>query len=205
MPSAARSGGGSFDSSTFGPPIADPESATRSCLPSRDTRIPRGRFPTAMRSTTDPPTGSITMTLPPVSSDTYRTGPLGRAAFGGGAVGSDDAGGGRQPPAAAVIIAAHMIAAAGTLNRFRIAPLTVSERARLKRNRVACLVQFFEIDSRDLGQRVEVFEFAVGLSVLGDRVGILLGDAEHGHHVLCRGAVHVHASADAKQVFLRGR
>src|SRR4051812_49416544 len=125
MPSAVRSGGGSFDSSTFGPPIADPESATSSCLPSRDTRIPRGRLPTAMRSTTCPAAGSITMTLPPVSSDTYNTGPVGRAGLGAGAgvVAPDDDGGGEEPPHdAPMITVAHTIAPAGTLNRFRIVP-----------------------------------------------------------------------------------
>src|SRR4030095_3716648 len=102
MPSALRSGGAIFDSSTLGPTMADPESATSSCVPSRDTRMPRGRFPTAIRSTTVPPWGSITTTLPPVSSDTYRRGPDGRAGFGGGAgagvVAPDDDGGGGEPP-----------------------------------------------------------------------------------------------------------
>src|SRR5215217_7065232 len=71
MPSAARSAGGSFDSSTPGPAIGDPESATSSCVPSREIRSPRGRLPTAMRSMTRPASGSTTTTAPPVSSETY--------------------------------------------------------------------------------------------------------------------------------------
>ena len=49
MPSAERSAGGSVDSSTPGGAIGDPDSATYSCVPSRDTRSPRGRLPTGMR------------------------------------------------------------------------------------------------------------------------------------------------------------
>jgi glucose dehydrogenase len=71
MPSAARSGGGSFDSSTPGPPIGEPDKATKSCVPSCDSLTPRGRLPTAIRSMTAPAAGSMTAMSPPVSFDTY--------------------------------------------------------------------------------------------------------------------------------------
>ena len=47
-----RSAGGSFDSSTPGPAMGDPESATSNVVPSCEVRIPRGRLPTAIRSST---------------------------------------------------------------------------------------------------------------------------------------------------------
>ena len=67
MPSAERSAGGSVDSSTPGGAIGDPDSATYSCLPSRETRSPRGRLPTGMAARTLPVAGSITATVPAVS------------------------------------------------------------------------------------------------------------------------------------------
>ena len=68
MPSAERSGGGSLDSSTPGPPRGDPDSATYSVLPSFDSLMPRGRLPTGMRATTSPCSGSTTTTSPPSSA-----------------------------------------------------------------------------------------------------------------------------------------
>src|SRR6476661_2763903 len=114
MPSAARSAGGSFDSSTPGPAIGDPESATSNSFPSFDSRMPRGRLPTAIRSMTWPPTGSMTRTLPPVSSETYSRGPAGGGGGAGVAAGAaapgdedDDDGDGDEPPHEMVITAAH--------------------------------------------------------------------------------------------------
>src|ERR1700692_3861195 len=83
MPSKRRSGGGSFDSSTFGPPLGEPDSATYSRARSADTAMPRGRRPTAMVATTLPATGSTTTTLPPLSSETYRRSSLVRPASPG--------------------------------------------------------------------------------------------------------------------------
>ncbi len=67
MPSAVLSAGGSLLSSTPGPPIGDPLSATKSCVPSGPTLIPRGRLPTSIVSTTSLVPPSITVTVPPVS------------------------------------------------------------------------------------------------------------------------------------------
>src|ERR1700683_634983 len=72
MPSKRRSGGGSFDSSTFGPPLGEPDSATYRREPSAETAMPRGRRPTAMVAMTLAAAGSTAPTLPPLSSDTYR-------------------------------------------------------------------------------------------------------------------------------------
>src|SRR5260221_5034517 len=77
MPSALRSPGGSFDSSTPGPAIGEPDNATRRRRPSLSRRIPRGRLPTARMPTTVPATGSTIATRPPGSSETYTRGPAG--------------------------------------------------------------------------------------------------------------------------------
>src|SRR6478735_6978195 len=72
MPSADRSAGGSFYSSTPGPAIGEPDNATSSCRPSRDNLIPRGLFPTAIFSMSCPLSASMAKTWPPVSSETYK-------------------------------------------------------------------------------------------------------------------------------------
>ncbi len=70
MPSAARSGGGSVDSSTPGGAIGEPDSATNSWRPSRDSFRPRGRLPTATACSTAPVAGSTIATVPAVSFET---------------------------------------------------------------------------------------------------------------------------------------
>src|SRR6478752_1902821 len=71
MPSAERSGGGSFDSSMFGPPRGEPDNATNKKRPSLDTFNPRGLLPTGMRAATDACSGSITKISPLPSALTY--------------------------------------------------------------------------------------------------------------------------------------
>ncbi len=83
--------------------MGDPDSATSSEAPSRESRMPRGRLPTAIRSTTWPLAGSTTTIAPPVSSDTYSRGPLGGAGAGAEAGGVVAAGGGASPEQPAVI------------------------------------------------------------------------------------------------------
>ena len=122
-------GGGSFDSSTPGPPIGDPDRATSSSFPSRDRRMPRGRLPTAILSTTCPAAGSMTMTFPPVSSETYNRMPevngggVGVGEGAGAGVVADDDGGGvdDDPPHPPIKTVTHTIASDGTVNGFRIA------------------------------------------------------------------------------------
>ena len=83
MPSALRSAGGSVDSSTPGGAIGDPESATSSCVPSRENRRPRGRFPTAMVCSISPAAGSMTAMVPAVSFETKMRAAAGVTAGGG--------------------------------------------------------------------------------------------------------------------------
>src|SRR6185369_4976955 len=75
MPSAERSAGGSFDSSTPGPPIGDPDSATKRRDPSRESFTPRGRLPTGTWASTAPVDPSRMTTVPAISLETYRTAP----------------------------------------------------------------------------------------------------------------------------------
>src|SRR5450432_2188928 len=78
MPSAERSAGGNFDSSTLGPPRGEPESATYSDRPSRETFRPRGRLPTGIRTRTMAASGSTTTISPLASALRYTS-------FGSGA------------------------------------------------------------------------------------------------------------------------
>src|SRR6185437_3084775 len=71
-----RSGGGSLDSSTPGPPLGEPLTATTSVLPSGMSRTPRGRCPGLIVRTTLSVRESITVTLCPSSSLTYTSGPV---------------------------------------------------------------------------------------------------------------------------------
>src|SRR6476661_805969 len=208
MPSAARSAGGSFDSSTPGPAIGDPDSATRSSLPSRERRIPRGRLPTAMRCTTDAASGSMPTTLPPVSSETYSRTPdegVDPAAGGeaGGVVAVVDAGGDDRSHAPNATVT-HTSARADHLVILRIASSVWgrARAARSERNRVASLLQFFDVDPGYLAHAVEVREITVGFAILGDRIRIFLREAQNNDDVLTLGSIDVHTPADTKQVLL---
>jgi len=125
--------------------IADPESAIKSSRPSRDSRIPRGRLPTAIRSTTCPASGSITTTEPPVSSETYSNGPEGSAGVAGGAgagvvAPADEGGGSFDPPQPLMTAATHTTPRAENLSRFRIAASASLDGRHIKRRwlRVPC-------------------------------------------------------------------
>src|SRR6185312_150151 len=100
IPSLDRSGGGSLDSSTPGPPIGEPLTATTSVLPSGVRRTPRGRCPASIVFTTLSVAPLITVTLLPRSSDTYTSddGPLAAADAGAAAVDSVPAAGVFSPP-----------------------------------------------------------------------------------------------------------
>src|SRR6185437_2633024 len=109
MPSFDRSGGGNFDSSTPGPPIGDPLTATTSVFPSGVRRTPRGRWPASIVCTTLSCATSTTVTLFPRSSDTYTNaegGLTGCAAGGAAAVDSAPAAGFFSPPEHAATIMA---------------------------------------------------------------------------------------------------
>ena len=75
MPSFERSAGGSVFSSTPGPPLGDPLTATISVFPSGLTRTPRGRCPGSSVATTLSVFVSMTVTSLPSSFDTNRYGP----------------------------------------------------------------------------------------------------------------------------------
>src|ERR1043166_7251373 len=59
---------GRLPSSTPGPALGRPDSATNSWVPSGETRRPRGRLPTGIRVTTESSDALMTTTLPPSSS-----------------------------------------------------------------------------------------------------------------------------------------
>ena len=80
MPSADRSAGGSLDSSTPGPAMGDPDSATKRRDPSRDSLTPRGRLPTGTCASTAPVDPSRNAMVPAVSLETYTTVPAPDAA-----------------------------------------------------------------------------------------------------------------------------
>src|SRR3954470_1505746 len=86
IPSALLSGGGSLLSSTPGPAIGEPLSATYSTEPSGASRRPRGRLPTWMVATSCCVPTSMTLRSPPLSLLTNSFGPGGtsRGAAGAG-------------------------------------------------------------------------------------------------------------------------
>src|SRR5437762_7167556 len=102
MPSALRSGGGSFDSSTFGPPIGEPLNATYSSVRSGLATMPRGRLPSGMVATTVLLAASMTERSPPVSLVTYTPTAGGAGGGDGAAEGVGDAAGGSERPHATI-------------------------------------------------------------------------------------------------------
>src|SRR6266487_6596933 len=73
-----------------------------------------------------------------------------------------------------------------------------------ERNRVASLLQFFDVDPGYLAHAVEVLEITIGFAVLGDRIRIFLRETQNNDDVFTQGSIDVHTPADTKQVLLGG-
>ena len=105
MPSALRSGGGSVFSSTPGPALGDPLSATYARVPSGLAAMPRGRLPSGIVATVASVPASMTVRSPDVSFVTYNPTAGTFGASGAAGAGVDAAGGDSDGPQPAAVAA----------------------------------------------------------------------------------------------------